>query len=201
MVTTKSGSKLPSPAKKISKISKKPPTNSSKVDPKMSLKRIAKKGMSDVAEPSGSKKRPIPNKIESRKTKRAKSSKSAKDFISYFDFEDEVHDGEVKPKVKSKVHAKSSEKYEDFDLPKKKILLRCLFLCFFIVHSCFSFFYCFMSFVSDDNHFCVVDFFFFILVVFKLLYHFCSHKLCVVKIFIYSCSFFCVIFWLLDGCL
>ncbi|KAM6571471.1 hypothetical protein CsatA_015551 [Cannabis sativa] len=120
MATTKSGSKLPSPAKKNSKISKKPPTNSSKVDPKMSLKRIAKKGMSDVAEPSGSKKRPIPNKIESRKTKRAKSSKSAKDVISYFDFEDEVHDGEVKPKVKSKVHAKSSEKYEDFDLPKKK---------------------------------------------------------------------------------
>ncbi|KAM6566680.1 hypothetical protein CsatA_025808 [Cannabis sativa] len=86
----------------------------------MGLKRIAKKGMGDVAEPFGSKKRPIPDKVESRKAKRAKSSKSAKDVISDSDFEDEVHDGGVKPKVKSKVHAKSLEKFEDFDLPKKK---------------------------------------------------------------------------------
>ncbi|KAM6541671.1 hypothetical protein CsatB_006118 [Cannabis sativa] len=86
----------------------------------MGLKRIVKKEMDDVAEPSGNKKRPIPDKVESRKAKREKSSKSAKDVMSDSDFEDEVHDGGVKPKVKSKVHAKSSKKFEDFDLPKKK---------------------------------------------------------------------------------
>ncbi|KAM6548539.1 hypothetical protein CsatB_020215 [Cannabis sativa] len=102
MTTTRSGSKSPSPAKKISKNTKKPPTNSSKVDTKIGLKRIAKKGMGDVVEPSGSKRRPIPNKIESHKGKRAKSSKSAKDVISDFDFENEVRDLKVKPKVKSK---------------------------------------------------------------------------------------------------
>ncbi|KAM6546096.1 hypothetical protein CsatB_026832 [Cannabis sativa] len=158
MATTRSGSKSPSPAKKISKISKKPPTISSKVDPKMSLKRIAKKGVSDVAEPSSSKKRPILDKIESHKAKRAKSSKSAKDVISDSDFEDEVHDREVKPKVKSKSMLRAQRSLKTLTYPKKILL-------------------------SDDNHFCVVDFFFF-LVVFKLLYHFCSHKLCVVADFV-----------------
>ncbi|KAM6562636.1 hypothetical protein CsatB_022634 [Cannabis sativa] len=107
MGTTRSCSKSPSPAKKISKNSKKPPTNSSKVDPKMGLKRFAKKAMGDVPEPSSTKKRLIPNKVESRKAKRAKPLKSAKDVISDSDSEDEVHDGGEKPKVKSKVHAKN----------------------------------------------------------------------------------------------
>ncbi|KAM6550895.1 hypothetical protein CsatB_000703 [Cannabis sativa] len=103
MTTTRSGSKSPSPVKKNSKNLKKPPTNSSKVDPKMGLKRIAKKVMGDVPEPSGTKKRPIPDKVESHKVKRAKPSKSTKDVISDSDFENEVHDGGEKPKVKSKV--------------------------------------------------------------------------------------------------
>ncbi|KAM6545381.1 hypothetical protein CsatB_026117 [Cannabis sativa] len=104
MTTTRSGSKFPSPAKKNSKNSKKPPTNSSKIDPTMGLKRIAKKVMGDVPEPSGTKKRPIPNKVESRKANRAKPSKSTKDVISDSDFENEMHDGREKPKVKSKVN-------------------------------------------------------------------------------------------------
>ncbi|KAM6549047.1 hypothetical protein CsatB_030626 [Cannabis sativa] len=103
MTTTRSGSKSPSPAKKNSKNSKKPPKNSYKVDLKMSLKRIAKKVMGDVSEPSATKKRPIPNKVESRKAKRAKPSKSTKDVISDSDFENEMHDGREKPKVKSKI--------------------------------------------------------------------------------------------------
>ncbi|KAM6592994.1 hypothetical protein CsatA_000697 [Cannabis sativa] len=103
MTTTRSGSKSPSPAKKNSKNSKKPPTNSSKVDPKMGLKRIAKKVMGDVPEPSGTKKRPIPDKVQSCKAKREKPSKSTKDVISDSDFENKVHDGGEKPKVKSNV--------------------------------------------------------------------------------------------------
>ncbi|KAM6553356.1 hypothetical protein CsatB_014118 [Cannabis sativa] len=69
----------------------------------MGLKRIAKKVMGDVPEPSATKKRPIPNKVESRKAKRAKPSKSTKDVISDSDFENEMHDGREKPKVKSKI--------------------------------------------------------------------------------------------------
>ncbi|KAM6588348.1 hypothetical protein CsatA_010953 [Cannabis sativa] len=69
----------------------------------MGLKRIAKKVMGDVPEPSATKKRPIPNKVESRKAKRAKPSKSTKDVISVSDFENEMHDGREKPKVKSKI--------------------------------------------------------------------------------------------------
>ncbi|KAM6545959.1 hypothetical protein CsatB_026695 [Cannabis sativa] len=103
MATTRLGSKSPSPAEKVSKNTKKPPSKSSKVDPKMGLKCITKKGMGDVAEPSGSKKRPLPNKIESRKAKRIESSKSVKDVLSDSEFEDEVPDLEVKPKVKPKV--------------------------------------------------------------------------------------------------
>ncbi|KAM6588073.1 hypothetical protein CsatA_010678 [Cannabis sativa] len=68
----------------------------------MGLKYIAKKGMSDVAEPFGSKKRPLPTKIESRKAKTTKSSKSVKDVLSDSDFEDEVLDLKVKPKFKPK---------------------------------------------------------------------------------------------------
>ncbi|KAM6563208.1 hypothetical protein CsatB_023206 [Cannabis sativa] len=69
----------------------------------MDLKDIAKKGMGDAAEPLGSKKkRFFPAKIESRKVKRTKSSKFVKDVLSDFDFEDEVPDLEVKPKVKPK---------------------------------------------------------------------------------------------------
>ncbi|KAM6551986.1 hypothetical protein CsatB_001794 [Cannabis sativa] len=103
MTTTRSDSKSPSPTKKNSKNSKKPPTNSSKVDPKMGLKRIAKKVMGDVPEPSGTKKRPIPDKVQSCKAKREKPSKSTKDVISDSDFENEVHDGGEKPKVKFNV--------------------------------------------------------------------------------------------------
>ncbi|KAM6584942.1 hypothetical protein CsatB_011944 [Cannabis sativa] len=69
----------------------------------MGLKRIAKKVMGDVLEPSGTKKRPIPDKVESHKVKRAKPSKSTKDVISDSDFENEVHDGGEKLKVKSKI--------------------------------------------------------------------------------------------------
>ncbi|KAM6556927.1 hypothetical protein CsatB_003946 [Cannabis sativa] len=68
----------------------------------MGLKYIGKKGMSDVAEPFSSKKRPLPAKIESRKAKITKSSKSVKDVLSKSDFEDEVLDLKVKPKVKPK---------------------------------------------------------------------------------------------------
>ncbi|KAM6580122.1 hypothetical protein CsatA_003896 [Cannabis sativa] len=69
----------------------------------MGLKDIAKKGMGDAAEPSGSKKKRLfPAKIESCKAKRTKSSKSVKDVLSDSDFEDEVPDLEVKPKVKPK---------------------------------------------------------------------------------------------------
>ncbi|KAM6553286.1 hypothetical protein CsatB_014048 [Cannabis sativa] len=119
MATTRSGSKSPSPAKKLSKKSKKPPTVTSKVEPKMGLKKIAKNLVADVPETSGTKKRAPPVKADAPKTKRAKISKSARDVSSDSDFEDEVHVEDQKPKVESKVHARTSVKVEGFDLPKK----------------------------------------------------------------------------------
>ena len=79
MATTRSGSKSPSPAKKVSKKSKKAPTVTSKVEPKMGLKKIAKNLVADVPETSGTKKRAPPVKVDAPKTKRAKISKSARD--------------------------------------------------------------------------------------------------------------------------
>uniref|UniRef100_A0A803QJD4 Uncharacterized protein n=1 Tax=Cannabis sativa TaxID=3483 RepID=A0A803QJD4_CANSA len=76
MATTRLGSMSASLAKKISKNPKKPRSKSSKGDPKMDLKGIAKKRMSnvaDVVEASGSKKRHLPSKVEARKAKRIKS--------------------------------------------------------------------------------------------------------------------------------
>ncbi|XP_060959419.1 uncharacterized protein LOC133030633 [Cannabis sativa] len=119
MATTRSGSKSPSPAKKVSKKSKKAPTVTSKVEPKMGLKKIAKNLVADVPETSGTKKRAPPVKVDAPKTKRAKISKSARDVSSDSDFEDEVHGEDQKPKVESKVHARTSVKVEGFDLPKK----------------------------------------------------------------------------------
>ncbi|XP_060971309.1 uncharacterized protein LOC133037786 [Cannabis sativa] len=103
MATTRSGSKSPSPAKKLSKKSKKPPTVTSKVEAKMGLKKIAKNLVGDVPETSGTKKRALPVKADAHKPKRAKISKSARDVSSDSDFEDEVHAEDQKPKVKSKV--------------------------------------------------------------------------------------------------
>uniref|UniRef100_A0A803QPV0 Uncharacterized protein n=1 Tax=Cannabis sativa TaxID=3483 RepID=A0A803QPV0_CANSA len=80
----------------------KPPSKSSKGDPKMGLEGIAKKRMTDVAEPSHSKKRPLPTKVEARKVKRTKSSKSVKDVLLDFYFEDEVPNFESKHKIKPK---------------------------------------------------------------------------------------------------
>ncbi|KAM6595906.1 hypothetical protein CsatA_006430 [Cannabis sativa] len=119
MATTRSGSKSPSPAKKHPKKSKKPPTVSSKVEAKMGLKKIAKKLVGDVPETSGTKKRALPVKVDAPKPKRAKISKFARDVSSDSDFEDEVHAEDQKPKLKSKVHVRTSEKVEGFDLPKK----------------------------------------------------------------------------------
>ncbi|XP_060960934.1 uncharacterized protein LOC115721716 [Cannabis sativa] len=119
MATTRSGSKSPSPAKKVSKKSKKAPTVTSKVEPKMGLKKIAKNLVADVPETLASKKRALPVKVDAPKTKRAKISKSARDVSSDSDFEDEVHGEDQKPKVESKVHARTSVKVEGFDLPKK----------------------------------------------------------------------------------
>ncbi|KAM6545691.1 hypothetical protein CsatB_026427 [Cannabis sativa] len=103
MATTRSGSKSPSPAKKVSKKSKKAPAVTSQVEPKMGLKKIAKNLVADVPETSASKKRALPVKVDAPKTKRAKISKSARDVSSDSDFEDEVHGEDQKPKVKSKV--------------------------------------------------------------------------------------------------
>ncbi|KAM6545428.1 hypothetical protein CsatB_026164 [Cannabis sativa] len=131
MTITRSGSKCPSHAQKISKNPKKSPSKSFKGDPKMGLKGIAKKGMTDVAESSGSKKRPFPAKVEAHKAKTNLQNllrMFSPILTSRMKFLIWNQSLKLNPRF---VLPKSTNKFENFNIPKKNSPKVCILFLFF----------------------------------------------------------------------